>query len=61
MEEEDRWSRERWEQILDTSEVLVMIGQFLLNALRRGYLKLSEIGLIVIDECHHAKDQNPFR
>jgi endoribonuclease Dicer len=33
----------------------------LLNALRRGYIKLSDIALIVFDECHHARYNHSYR
>ena len=38
-----------------------MIGQILLNGLRRGYIKLSEISIIIFDECHNSKSNNSFR
>ena len=31
-----------------------MIHQVLLDALSRGYIKISNLALIIIDECHHA-------
>jgi len=35
--------------------ILVMTPQFFLNGLRRGYIRLEKISLIVFDECHHCK------
>lgn len=55
------WDLERWELIKQNSTIFVMMGQMLLNALRRGYLKLPHFSLIVIDECHHAKLNHPYR
>ena len=57
----NRWNKEKWEAVMEESTIFVMIGQILLNALRRGYIKLSDISLIVFDECHNARSEHPFR
>ncbi|KAM3138766.1 hypothetical protein pb186bvf_009145 [Paramecium bursaria] len=60
-EEYQGWKAERWENIIESSTIFVMIGQMLLNALRRGYLQLANFGLIIFDECHHARQNHPYR
>ncbi|CAB3384990.1 Hypothetical predicted protein [Cloeon dipterum] len=50
----DSWTKEFWLQQLESNEILVMGTQILLNILDKGYLKMSDISLLVIDECHHA-------
>ncbi|CAK88583.1 unnamed protein product (macronuclear) [Paramecium tetraurelia] len=55
------WKKERWDDIINESCVLVMMGQMLLNALRRGYLKLPYFSLIIFDECHHCTQRHSYR
>ena len=50
----DDWGRERWEKEWNDHQVLVFIHQVFLNTLARGYFKMSDLALIIIDECHHA-------
>jgi endoribonuclease Dicer len=41
-------------------QVLVMTPTILLNGLRHGFLKLSMIKVLIIDECHHASGKHPY-
>ena len=50
----DDWGRERWEKEWNDHQVLVFIHQVFLNTLARGYIKMPDLALIIIDECHHA-------
>ena len=50
----DDWARQKWEAEWEDHQVLVFIHQVFLNTLARGYLKISDLALIIIDECHHA-------
>ena len=50
----DDWDQARWSQEVSGRQVLVMIHQVLLDALSRSYLKIPDLALIIIDECHHA-------
>ena len=54
MEGVDDWDRRKWDSELAKCQVLVMIHQVLLDALSRGYIKIRNLALIIIDECHHA-------
>jgi endoribonuclease Dicer len=31
-----------------------------LNSLRRGYISMNEVSIIILDECHHAKDDHSY-
>ena len=55
------WAFEKWELELDNVDVLVMIAQSALNALNNGVLLVSRIGLLIFDECHHARRNHPYR
>ena len=50
----DDWSGDRWETEVSGHQVLVMIHQVMLDALSRHYINITDLALIIIDECHHA-------
>ena len=56
----DFWDKKRWETELKMNEVVVMTAQILVNILNSGFVKLKDISLLVIDECHHAVKNHPF-
>lgn len=41
-------------------QVLVMTPQILLDALRKAFMRMEMICLIVIDECHRATGNHPY-
>ena len=55
------WGLEKWEDELTNVDVLVMVAQSALNALNKGVLLVSRIGLLIFDECHHARRNHPYR
>ena len=55
------WNLEQWDYELDQIAVLVMIAQSALNAINNGVLNVSRIGLLIFDECHHARRNHPYR
>ncbi|XP_039289133.1 endoribonuclease Dicer [Nilaparvata lugens] len=57
----DLWSEQIWKRELDNKSVIVMTSQILLNLLSHSYLKLSNIRIIVFDECHNAVKDHPMR
>lgn len=60
--EPDQWkSPNLWKKALASHRVIVTTPQVLLDALRHGYVNLgSDIGLLVVDEAHHAADRHPY-
>ena len=51
----DSWDKNVWEKEFNENSVLVMTAQIFLNLLLRGFIKLSQVNLLIFDECHHAK------
>lgn len=43
-----------------SSQVLVMTAQIFLNILRHSFLKMGSVGLLILDECHHAVKKHPY-
>ncbi|XP_032201058.1 endoribonuclease Dicer isoform X1 [Mustela erminea] len=55
------WTKEKWNQEFAKHQVLVMTCSVALNVLKNGYLSLSDINLLVFDECHLAILDHPYR
>ncbi|XP_062145821.1 endoribonuclease Dicer homolog 2-like [Alnus glutinosa] len=56
----DFWDPATWKEEIGKHEVLVMTPTILLNGLSHGFLKLSMIKVLIIDECHHASGKHPY-
>lgn len=41
-------------------EVIVATAQLFVDALKHSFIKIPEINVLVIDECHHARENHPF-
>jgi hypothetical protein len=48
------WSVDWWHEQCARHHILVMTPQLLLNLLVHSMLRLQEVALLVLDECHHA-------
>jgi endoribonuclease Dicer len=57
----DDWTKDDWMKQLRDYQVLVMTAQICLNLLDQGIIKLSNINLIVFDECHHATKNHQYK
>ncbi|XP_059039002.1 endoribonuclease Dicer [Mustela lutreola] len=55
------WTKEKWNQEFAKHQVLVMTCSVALNVLKNGYLSLSDINLLVFDECHLAILDHPYQ
>ncbi|KFH73137.1 hypothetical protein MVEG_00358 [Podila verticillata NRRL 6337] len=49
-----------WDDISESTYVVVLTAQILLDVLRHGYWHMHRINLLVFDECHHARKDHPF-
>ncbi|KAF9615049.1 hypothetical protein IFM89_021620 [Coptis chinensis] len=56
----DVWDSMRWETEANENDVLVMTPQILLDALRKAFLSLKLVCLLVFDECHRATGNHPY-
>ncbi|KAJ2162885.1 Dicer-like protein 1 [Coemansia sp. RSA 552] len=56
----DERGARRWDETWNSTDVLVMTHQILLNALRSGLIRITDIDLLVFDECHHARGNHPY-
>ncbi|NP_001163918.1 dicer 1, ribonuclease III S homeolog [Xenopus laevis] len=55
------WAKGKWYQEFQTHQVLVMTCHIFLNVLKTGNVSLSNINLLVFDECHLAIQDHPYR
>ncbi|KAI9264913.1 hypothetical protein BDA99DRAFT_536411 [Phascolomyces articulosus] len=56
----DNWSERRWKQIFEENDVCVMTAQIFLDTLRHGFIHMSQVNLIIFDECHHCTKRHPY-
>lgn len=56
----DFWDLSKWENEYASHDVLVMTAQIFLDNLRHAYIKMNDVSLIVFDEAHHARKNQPY-
>ena len=56
----DMWNIEKWKYEYSLHSVFVLTAQIFLDNLRHSIRSMSEIALIVFDECHHATKNHPY-
>ena len=47
-------------EMLEKHDVIVLTAQILVNSLKHGEVYLSDLQLIIIDECHHTNLGHPY-
>ncbi|XP_028572674.2 endoribonuclease Dicer [Podarcis muralis] len=57
----EAWTKEKWNQEFAKYQVLVMTCRVALNILKNDHLSLSNINLLIFDECHLAIQDHPYR
>lgn len=56
----DNWRAPHWDALLQSHQVIVSTAQCFLDALIHGFIKMSDLCLIVFDEVHHALKNHPY-
>ncbi|KAJ3073423.1 hypothetical protein HDU98_001543 [Podochytrium sp. JEL0797] len=56
----EKWTDRTWKKELDAFGCLVMTPAIFETVLRRGYLAMNQINLIVFDECHNARKNSIY-
>lgn len=58
----DFWGKDdNWLKEFEENHVLVMTCQIYLDLIQHAKLSLSQTNLLVIDECHHAAKNHPYK
>uniref|UniRef100_A0A8H7KCB9 Dicer-like protein 1 n=1 Tax=Bionectria ochroleuca TaxID=29856 RepID=A0A8H7KCB9_BIOOC len=55
-----RSSKEFWDSQLEENMAIVCTAQLLLDALRNGFISMTQVNLLIFDEAHHAKKNHPY-
>nr|CAD7589801.1 unnamed protein product [Timema genevievae] len=61
MDEDEIWDIEFWDYEISLNQVLVMTSEVCLHVLQCQFLQMSEVNLLVLDECHRALREHPMR
>ena len=56
----ESWERDKWRDELAARQVLVMTSDVCQFALENNHVSLSDVSLLVIDDCHHAVDDHSY-
>ncbi|KAK3907436.1 Endoribonuclease Dicer [Frankliniella fusca] len=57
----DGWDKCVWQEEFCKFQVMVMTAEILNQLLLKKYISLSNIALMILDECHHAVEDHPMR
>ncbi|KAF4979425.1 hypothetical protein FZEAL_4368 [Fusarium zealandicum] len=53
-------TKQFWDKQFSEHMIVVCTAQILLDCLNNGFISMSQVNLIVLDEAHHAKKEHPY-
>ncbi|KAL9920963.1 endoribonuclease Dcr-2 [Glossina fuscipes fuscipes] len=56
----DNWSHKKWSEEITENQVLVGTAQIFVDIVNQNVIKLTDISVVIIDECHHATKNHPM-
>ena len=56
----DFWSESDWKKVIKATDIFVMVHDVLKLALHHKFIKISDINLLLVDECHHSLGNTPY-
>ncbi|OKP10578.1 Dicer-like protein 1 [Penicillium subrubescens] len=56
----DLWDQKIWDDYFTKSMVIVCTGEIVNQCLLNGFIKMSQINILIFDEAHHAKKDHPY-
>lgn len=57
----DDYNAQKWLEILNKNEILVMTAQCFADAVARTFIDLKSVSVIIFDECHHGRKGHVYR
>ncbi|ROW16837.1 hypothetical protein VPNG_01696 [Cytospora leucostoma] len=54
------WNKSFWAKQFAKHEVIVCTAEILNKCLQKGYIRISQINLLIFDEAHHTKKNHPY-
>ncbi|XP_050325821.1 endoribonuclease dcr-1 isoform X1 [Bactrocera neohumeralis] len=56
----DNWSPRKWNDEIKINQVLVGTAQIFVDIISQNYIKITDLSVVIIDECHHARNNHPM-
>ncbi|KAK6526764.1 Dicer-like protein 1 [Arthrobotrys megalospora] len=56
----DLWTKAQWDARLKSDRIIVATADILWNCLTHSFIRMSDICLLIFDECHHTKKQHAY-